>query len=46
MVPGTEAGAVGDVLRSGRSLFYEDGDPSFLAYVYYGDPNFVVERKH
>jgi CHAT domain len=38
--------AVGDVLRSGRSLFYEDGDPSFLAYVYYGDPNFVVERKH
>jgi hypothetical protein len=37
---------VGDALKSGRKLFYQDGDPSFLAYVYYGDPNFVVERRN
>ena len=30
---------VGDVVRDVRHLFYETGDPSFLAYVYYGDPN-------
>lgn len=31
---------VADVLRKVRRLFYEEGDPTFLAYVYYGDPDF------
>jgi hypothetical protein len=29
-----------DVLRHIREQFYENGDPTFLAYVYYGDPDF------
>jgi hypothetical protein len=33
---------VGDVLCDVRHDFYETGDPSFLAYVYYGDPNFQL----
>jgi CHAT domain-containing protein len=30
---------VADLLRVTRRLFHEHGDPTFLAYVYYGDPN-------
>ena len=30
---------VADLLRLARKRFYEDGDPTALAYVYYGDPN-------
>jgi tetratricopeptide (TPR) repeat protein len=30
--------SVGEVLRKTRKLYLENGDPSFLAYVYYGDP--------
>lgn len=29
---------VADAIRSARKAFYETGDPTFLAYVYYGDP--------
>jgi hypothetical protein len=37
-----ESGAVtiADVLQQTRKQFYENGDPTFLAYVYYGDPDF------
>jgi hypothetical protein len=31
---------VAEVVREARRLFYRDGDPTFLAYVYYGDPAF------
>jgi CHAT domain-containing protein len=30
--------SVADALRETRGLFFEKGDPTFLAYVYYGDP--------
>jgi len=36
---GGEAG-VADILREARRRFYETGDPTYLAYVYYGDPHF------
>ncbi len=36
--PRTEV-AVADSLRRLRRRFYETGDPTFLAYVLYGDPN-------
>jgi hypothetical protein len=29
---------VADVLRAVRALFHENGDPTFLGYVFYGDP--------
>ena len=28
-----------DALRYARQLFFETGDPTYLAYVYYGDVN-------
>jgi hypothetical protein len=31
--------AATEVLRDARRLFYETGDPTFLAYAYYGDAN-------
>jgi hypothetical protein len=31
---------IADVLRDTRKQFYENGDPTFLGYVYYGDPDF------
>ena len=31
---------VAEVLQQVRSQFYETGDPTSLAYVYYGDPLF------
>ncbi len=34
-----------EILRDTRRLFYENGDPTFLAYVYYGDPNFKFYRE-
>lgn len=37
--------AVADLLRDARRLFYEKGDPTFLAYAYYGDPNFQFIRE-
>jgi CHAT domain-containing protein len=35
---------VADLLRATRRLFYDNGDPTFLAYVYYGDPNLQFTR--
>ena len=41
-----DSGAVNlaDLLRDTRSVFYENGDPTYLAYVYYGDPNLKIVR--
>lgn len=33
---------VSDLLRDSRKQFYRNGNPTFLAYVYYGDPNLRV----
>ncbi|GAK61318.1 hypothetical protein U27_01218 [Candidatus Vecturithrix granuli] len=33
---------VADILRQTRAQVYEYGDPTFLAYVYYGYPNFLL----
>ncbi len=37
---------IADLLRETRALFYENGDPTFLGYVFYGDPElaFVAGR--
>lgn len=34
-----------DALRHTRQRFYQTGDPTFLAYVYYGDPNLVLVKE-
>jgi hypothetical protein len=34
--------AVAEALRRARRLFYETGDPTYLAYVFYGDVNLEV----
>jgi CHAT domain-containing protein len=34
--------AVAELLRLTRRHFYETGDPTFLAYVYYGDAHLQV----
>jgi hypothetical protein len=41
-----DSGAVNlaDLLRDTRRVFYENGDPTYLAYVYYGDPNLKIVR--
>jgi hypothetical protein len=36
---GRERVNVADALRETRKLFYANGDPTFLGYVYYGDPH-------
>ncbi len=36
---------VADLLRKTRKRFYENGDPTFLGYVYYGDPHFQLVRE-
>jgi len=36
---------VADILRKNRQHFYDNGDPTFLGYVYYGDPHFQFVRK-
>jgi tetratricopeptide (TPR) repeat protein len=36
---------VADILRQTRQHFYENGEPTFLGYVYYGDPHFQLVRK-
>lgn len=36
---------VADVLREVRQGFYATGDPTFLAYTFYGDPNLTVVRR-
>ncbi len=33
---------IAEILRKTRRRFYENGDPTFLAYVYYGDPDLTV----
>jgi CHAT domain len=33
------------LFRETRRGFYETGDPTYLAYVYYGDPNFSFTRE-
>ena len=38
------AAPVADVLRETRQQFYENGNPTFLAYVYYSDPNLRVVK--
>ena len=35
---------IADLLRQTRAHFFEGGDPTYLAYVYYGDPNFTLQR--
>jgi hypothetical protein len=35
---------VADILQQVRRRVYETGDPTFLAYVYYGDPQFRLIR--
>ena len=35
---------VADLLRKTRKRFYDNGDPTFLGYVYYGDPHFQLVR--
>jgi len=35
---------VADILRQTRKHFYDNGDPTFLGYVYYGDPHFRLVR--
>jgi CHAT domain-containing protein len=35
-----ETAEVAEILQSTRRRFYETGDPTYLAYVYYGDPRF------
>ena len=35
---------VAEALRATRKLFFDTGDPTFLAYVYYGDPNLYLTR--
>jgi hypothetical protein len=32
------------LVREARRLFYDTGDPTFLGYVYYGDPHFTIMR--
>ena len=43
---GLEKGPVNlpDILKETRRLFLNQGDPAFLAYIYYGDPNFQLFR--
>lgn len=31
-----------EAVKSARSLFFESGDPTYLAYVYYGDPALTI----
>jgi hypothetical protein len=33
---------VAKLLQQTRKRFYENGDPTFLGYVYYGDPLFQL----
>jgi len=37
--------SVSDVLREARRGFLENGDPTFLAYIFYGDPNLRFARR-
>ncbi len=37
--------SIADSLREARSGFYVNGDPSFLAYVFFSDPNLLFERE-
>lgn len=37
--------SVAEALRATRARFYENGDPTFLAYAYYGDPNLTVSLR-
>jgi len=36
---------VAEILRQTRKQFYKNGDPTFLGYVYYGDPHFRFVRE-
>ena len=42
----TGSANVTDVLRTVRREFHEHGDATFLAYIYYGDPNTNLVRQH
>jgi CHAT domain-containing protein len=35
--------SVADILRQTRRLFLRNSDPTFLAYIYYGDPNLKLK---
>lgn len=37
--PGAKRMSVAEALRQARNLFYKTGDPTYLAYVFYGDVN-------
>lgn len=36
--------SIAEVLKETRKKFLENGDPSFLSYIFYGDPNLKVMR--
>ena len=36
---------VADIVATGRQLFLETGDPTYLAYVFYGDVNLRFVRR-
>jgi hypothetical protein len=38
--------SVANLMRRNRSIFQRTGNPTFLAYVYYGDPTFRFRRHH
>jgi CHAT domain-containing protein len=42
--PETNPADVAEILRETRSLFLENGDPTFLAYIFYGDPYLKLVR--
>jgi hypothetical protein len=39
---GRGSASVAQILRQTRRLFYETGDPTYLAYVFYGNPDFKL----
>jgi hypothetical protein len=36
---------VAELLRKTKNEFAKNGDPTFLSYVYYGDPNLKLVRQ-
>jgi len=46
LAAGLEEGpvALADVLGAVRRGFFDSGDPTYLAYAYYGDPNLLIVR--
>lgn len=38
----THPANIAEAIKKTRKLFYETGDPTFLSYIFYGDPNFNI----